>query len=290
MDPDSLKHKSNVPRKVRFAPKAPIRRASKSAVAKTEVVDDADTSEAKELLSRFNDGLAAGKTNVERKSTHSQVAFGFGASAIPQNYTVSVDANKLRSQGLKGEKDYKEPWNYYSYYPVTLPLRRPYSGNPGLLDAEEFGHPLESTTFDESTTKPATELGLMDENHDTRMMLLQLPLTMPMIKQSAVAASQQKSGSTNTPSSAVPVEKTCHLNELPPGLMGKMLVYKSGAVKLKLGDTLYDVTPGSDCAFAQDVVAINMQEKHCCVVGELNKHATVTPDVDFILNSMPDLG
>ncbi|KAF5188081.1 hypothetical protein FRX31_022332, partial [Thalictrum thalictroides] len=37
-------------------------------------------------------------------------------------------------------KEYAEPWNYYSYYPVTLPLRRPHSGNPGLggFVAEEW--------------------------------------------------------------------------------------------------------------------------------------------------------
>lgn len=45
-----------------------------------------------------------------------------------------------------------------------------------------------------------------------------------------------------------------------------------------------------DCVFAQNVVAINTSEKHCCVVGDLNKHATVTPDVDSVMNSMADLG
>lgn len=43
------------------------------------------------------------------------------------------------------------------------------------------------------------------------------------------------------------------------------------------------------CVFGQDVVAINTEEKHCCIVGELNKHATVTPDIDSILDSMSDL-
>jgi DNA-directed RNA polymerase III subunit RPC4 len=36
--------------------------------------------------------------------------------------------------------------------------------------------------------------------------------------------------------------KGCGLEELPDGYMGKMLVYKSGAIKLKLGDALYDVS------------------------------------------------
>jgi hypothetical protein len=34
----------------------------------------------------------------------------------------------------------------------------------------------------------------------------------------------------------------CGLKELPDGFMGKMLVYKSGKVKMKLGDVLFDVS------------------------------------------------
>lgn len=41
--------------------------------------------------------------------------------------------------------------------------------------------------------------------------------------------------------------------------------------------------------FAQDVVAINRSEKHCCVLGQLSKRAIVTPDVDSILESVNDL-
>uniref|UniRef100_A0A2P2QAS6 Uncharacterized protein n=1 Tax=Rhizophora mucronata TaxID=61149 RepID=A0A2P2QAS6_RHIMU len=44
-----------------------------------------------------------------------------------------------------------------------------------------------------------------------------------------------------------------------------------------------------DCAFAQDVVAINTAEKHCCVVAEIDKRATVAPDVDAILSGISDL-
>lgn len=42
--------------------------------------------------------------------------------------------------------------------------------------------------------------------------------------------------------------------------------------------------------FAQDVVAINTEDKCCCVLGELKKRAVVTPDVDSALSSMDDLG
>lgn len=49
------------------------------------------------------------------------------------------------------------------------------------------------------------------------------------------------------------------------------------------------VAPGLSCLFAQDVVAVNTAEKQCCVVGELDKRAVLTPDVDSVLNSLADL-
>lgn len=293
MDPASFEQKPKATRKVRFQPKAPGRKAPKAAVVKTEVIDDAESVEAKELIRRFQDGLAA-KPKIEKKSEPVQrVAFGYG-SAIPSNhYSVSNGNNssyqdKVRNSNLKGNKEYREPWNYYSNYPVTLPLRRPYSGNPDVLNDEEFG---KLAAFDENMSNPARELGLMEENSEPRMMFFQLPKTMPMTKRTAATASQTPTSSSKPPSgSSNPTEKTAGLEDLQAGVMGKMLVYKSGAVKLKLGDTLFDVSVGSNCVFAQDVVAINAAEKHFSVVGELNKRAIVTPDVDFILDSFADLG
>lgn len=68
------------------------------------------------------------------------------------------------------------------------------------------------------------------------MFLVQLP-TMPMLKQSVKTEGSEMANSSK-PSKA----RACSLNELPGGFMGKMLVYKSGAVKLKLGETLFNVS------------------------------------------------
>ena len=38
------------------------------------------------------------------------------------------------------------------------------------------------------------------------------------------------------------VKEGYSLNDLPGGYMGKMLVYKSGKVKMKLGDAMFDVS------------------------------------------------
>lgn len=69
------------------------------------------------------------------------------------------------------------------------------------------------------------------------MLYLQLPSMLPAIEQSA--------DSENNPSSSKGPgnnsQKLGTLGSLPAGLIGKMLVHKNGAVKLKIGDALYDV-------------------------------------------------
>lgn len=68
-----------------------------------------------------------------------------------------------------------------------------------------------------------------DTSEKIRLLLLKLPKSLPSIKRSATAEGEQ-------------IEQGYSLKDLPPGQMGKMRVYKSGAVKLKLGETQYDVS------------------------------------------------
>ncbi|OVA05904.1 RNA polymerase III Rpc4 [Macleaya cordata] len=273
-------------RKVKFSPKVPSRRNPRPFDPKSEILPDVEAAQTRELLRRVNEGSGRRGPKVERK-TSVQVAFSHSGTSTSMR---SYGGSSKRSSGsrpqdlaasdgapsdgpitntpdeMKKKKEYAEPWDYYSNYPVILPLRRPYSGDP--------------------------ELDLMEENEETSMFLLQLPALLPLVKRSASAKGKEIAGSSSSlkPStSIVPPEKGCSLEELPPGFMGKMLVCRSGAIKLKLGDNLYDISPGSDCVFAQDVAAINPEEKHCCVVGELNKRIIITPDVNSLLNSVIDL-
>lgn len=57
-----------------------------------------------------------------------------------------------------------------------------------------------------------------------------------VVKEESSGANTKRSGSGNSSKRSNPFE------DLPEGFMGKMLVYKSGAVKMKLGDVLYDVS------------------------------------------------
>ncbi|CAI9782682.1 unnamed protein product [Fraxinus pennsylvanica] len=290
---------ANAPRKVKFAPKAPLKKEQKAVLPKVEKLEnDIDTAKAQDLLRRFNESSTKAKPNFERKVGATKVAFGYGGSSTSlKPYGAAKHINKKLGSSSDGgndeqrvEKEYKEPWNYYSYYPLQLPLRRPYSGNPELLDKEEFEDDLARSIDNEYATNPSLRLGLMEENLEDSMFFVQLPTALPMTKPcDNVEGSKQQGSIANPMKGARPSQKPCGMEALPAGFMGKMLVYRSGAVKLKLGDTLYDISAGLDCAFAQDVVAINTEEKHCCSVGELSKQVVITPDVDSILDSMSDL-
>ncbi|KAL9153969.1 hypothetical protein ABFS82_10G083000 [Erythranthe guttata] len=294
MDPDWGSSTKAVPRKVKFAPKVPSQRRKKPVLPKVEKVEEVeDDIKAEELMRRYNESSMNRKTKAERKVAPVQVAFGFGGSS---NALRSYGAHKGIKKNLGSsndgtainvEKEYKEPWDYYTYYPVTVPLRRPYSGNPELLDEEEFE---KEPDYDENATNDAAELGLVEENAENNMFLLKFPENLPMVKQPDRAEAREPGNiPKNTQKGAGKPQKTCNLEELPAGFMGKMLVYKSGAVKLKLGDTLYDVSAGLDCVFAQEVVAVNAEEKKCCSVGELHKRASVTPDIDSVLKAISEI-
>lgn len=293
MEEEVLGVTTGTPRKVKFTPKIPRHKTPKVVETKDELLSDAEAAQTRELLRRVNEGSMRRGPKVERKREPAQVAFGYAGNPMSirtfgRNSSsgstsriqgpVSDDSQIL--PGPKRNKEYVEPWNYYSYYPVTLPLRRPHSGNPELLDEEEFGEASENIEYNENSISPAAELGLMDDCEAEQMLFLQLPASLPMAKRPPSTKGKEIAGSSRN----VGLQgKVCGLDELPPGFVGKMLVYKSGAIKLKLGEIIYDVSPGSDCVFTQNVAAINTEEKHCCDLGELDNRLVITPNIDSLL-------
>lgn len=81
-----------------------------------------------------------------------------------------------------------------------------------------------------------------DESEEDKLMFFQIPASLPLGQDAAVSRESDqdemvgsvKEGTRNS-SAGVKLEK------LPEGHVGKLLVYKSGAVKLKIGDVLFDV-------------------------------------------------
>ncbi|KAF6139481.1 hypothetical protein GIB67_000882 [Kingdonia uniflora] len=305
-------------RKVRFAPKIPSRKPFKPAEVKKESLADLDllaqeeAANTRELLRRINVLEGSGKrgSKFERKVVPVQVAFGQGGTSNTIR-TFGRDSSSNTGSGLEGprpndtnpfavvpldvpdelkKKDYVEPWDYYSYYPTVHPLRELYSGNPETLNEKEFGKA--STNLeddDEKHINSAAELELLDESEEPEMMFLQVPNSLPLVKGVPSARGKEAAFSSKLSRNAGSTQTSSILDELAGGSMGKMLVYKSGAVKLKLGAIHYDVSPGTDCIFSQEVAAICPEGKRLCVIGDLDKRATITPDVNHILDNIAEL-
>lgn len=134
-------------------------------------------------------------------------------------------------------------------------------------------------------------------------MFFQIPASLPLGKLPGVwntkvpessdkgaSSSGAQSMSSSSGAQSMSTEETSVLGKLPAGFMGKLLVYESGAVKMRLGDILLDAVPGSECIFAQDVAAINSVTKQCCFLGDINKRVILVPDVDSLLGNTLEIG
>ncbi|KAL2541932.1 RNA polymerase III RPC4 [Abeliophyllum distichum] len=334
MDPDPP---SSNPRKVKFAPKGPPRRSTRQIKQKIEEeADEDDSGDDKALIRRANEHLTRRRPKAEKKSSV-QVAFSHGVASnsvrsfgkqrerkddqcdatglsdlasdgtenpvnLPSTDTGVCETFTDSTSALLSKKkgEYKEPWDYRcSYYPVTLPLRQPYSGDPELLDEAEFGKVSAKLEYDENATNSASDLGLLEKDDKPQMIFLQLPPNLPLSKQPASVSRRDTADHLKSSMISETHQKVTAGNV--PGvsgnstdmkgkeILGSSMYQRSAYVKLKLGDVLCDVSPGSDFTFAQNVVAVNTVDRHCCELGELRKRAVLTPDIDSLLVPTIDL-
>ncbi|KAG2174936.1 hypothetical protein INT43_005998 [Umbelopsis isabellina] len=73
---------------------------------------------------------------------------------------------------------------------------------------------------------------------------------------------------------------------LPDGQVGSLQVYKSGKVKLKIGDILMDLNTGMLAGFMQDLVIVETGNKpHACQLGSIKSKFVATPDLSDLLKS-----
>ncbi|XP_020581858.1 uncharacterized protein LOC110025622 [Phalaenopsis equestris] len=274
------------PRTSKFAPKIPVRKLPRPAVAKTETSVSNDDIVDKQLLAKLNicksEDEFGRRFKTEKKAAQVHVSFGYPSTSTQ---TRSFEPRKVKTQSedvclASQHKEYVEPYDYiHTYYPNTLPWRRPYSGDPEVLNRLEFGEGgTAHMPLDENKINAAQKLGFMETVDEQKMILLQFPTRLPLFKppdEEKAPGSKAADASSKT---------CCRLKDLPAGLMGKLLVYKSGKVKMKLGDVLFDVSPGADREFAEEIVAVNAKERRYCVLGELRKQAVVTPDLDSLVD------
>ncbi|TVU29936.1 hypothetical protein EJB05_21532, partial [Eragrostis curvula] len=281
--------------RLKFAPKATPKTDPKI-IPKTEPHEENKVAAIdKELLLKLrtlkSTDAFGSRAKAEKQETPIQVAFGPAGPSVLRTFSTPRSSSS-DVPVVKLPKKHDDPWDHTSTnYPVTLPLRRPYSRDPDL-DEDEFGQSSSRAHDGEATA--AEELGLMDWVDEPQLLFFQLPRSLPLRRQADSVAETDTATNVDVNANSEEGNKKrrhhairgCRLRELPGGLMGKMLVYKSGKVKMKLGDAHFDVSAGSNCSFAQEAVAVDTREKHCSSLGEVGKRAIITPDINYLLGSI----
>ncbi|XP_041855027.1 DNA-directed RNA polymerase III subunit RPC4 [Melanotaenia boesemani] len=82
-------------------------------------------------------------------------------------------------------------------------------------------------------------------------------------------------------------ENSCSLKDLREGVVGKMLVRKSGRVQLMLGQVTFDVSLGASCSFLQELVSVNTEGKtgNLTVLGNIKHKMVCSPDFEALLEN-----
>lgn len=156
--------------------------------------------------------------------------------------------------------------------PMTIPIGQVRYGDPKdetqrLLPQyiEERLAEVDSDVGCEEGT--AEELGFHSESDTSNGMLFQLPSMFPVSTKADDCRED--------------------MSVLPEGRIGKLLIHKSGRVRLKMGDVLMDVNCGTPWPFHQQLVAINVREDggHCVFLGNVKKRAICTLNISQLLQT-----
>jgi len=226
-------------------------------------------------------GVDFGGMDMASSSTSGMnlTASGFGDNPKDED-TMEDDSRERRKNLFKGVK---QP-------PIVLPfnedayVRADTERTPEQHAQEDSIDEIQQNLFKNNIDS------LMSED---QLFFIQLPSKIPYMDASErkrqMQAQEKKMVSTSVDDAeniwTQPFENT--LEKVPSGQVGEMIVYKSGKVKLKLGDVLLDVFPGSEFNFPEHVACVDASDKEkqgsCYILGNIAKRFSCVPDVDYLL-------
>uniref|UniRef100_A0A182NSF5 DNA-directed RNA polymerase III subunit RPC4 n=1 Tax=Anopheles dirus TaxID=7168 RepID=A0A182NSF5_9DIPT len=131
---------------------------------------------------------------------------------------------------------------------------------------------------------------LMSEAQPNKIFLLQLPDALP---------GKCDTGDTRTANGGdVKLEATangedgpqyCTVRDLAEGCIGKIIRYRSGKVKLMLGEIMFDISLGMDTGFLQELVSINTNQAersgNIINISTINTKLNASPDWEYLFKN-----
>lgn len=225
----------------------------------------------------------AGDEKPSRRGRPARAAEEPRGAVLPVPMELSDDDD----EGLEHKPRDLNGWlDTQRYFPTVLPFAAP---------------PEDSGALPSAGSSPLADLGLTDGTPDGRLFLVQLPvrhrdrmarrvasrrlLTDPRWLQALVpvvataSGSKPVGGATAAGGRNVPLP----LEALDDGLLGQLIVYASGAAKLRVGDVMFDVMAGAALTHNEQVAALNSGQERCGFLGAVASRVVITPDVDSLL-------
>jgi hypothetical protein len=76
------------------------------------------------------------------------------------------------------------------------------------------------------------------------------------------------------------------LEDMPDGQIGKLIIYKSGKMKMKLGNILLDVNQGMQSSFLENIMVVDHESeetKKAIELGHIVQKFVCAPNMDALL-------
>jgi len=130
---------------------------------------------------------------------------------------------------------------------------------------------------------PASDLLRNDMKPENNILFFQFPSIMPEIITNAMETDSSNKVKIETSDGKIKRVDLDTNSSAPEGKMGKLLIYKSGKMKIKIGDIYLDVNPGTDCNFYQNAFSFNIDKNEGYILGDIRKRFICTPDIESLL-------
>ncbi|KAL6752498.1 RNA polymerase III RPC4-domain-containing protein [Haematococcus lacustris] len=254
-------------------------------------------------------GAGGGGSNIKQEGGGQGGSGSGGGGPGAVGPGVQAPLAPSRPLHLQGKKEPLHVLDYEVYYPTVLPFQPPPDREEEYADFLELDEdsvaaaaaaaaaaaerrqparrlpPDLGTQEDNSADQTAKDLRLLDAADPETLMLVQLPALLPVpmpskpssadVKDEGRLRQQPGAGSAG----GAPEVSACALKDLPSGKLGKLLVFKSGKVKLQMGGVVMDVSPGLLCQHRQDAVAISCSSGDCVLLGQVARRMVISPDI-----------
>jgi len=156
------------------------------------------------------------------------------------------------------------------------------------MEVEEGPHPKKASAHQYEDPTPLMVNG--EFVNEENLLFFQLPTSLPFTIDKKEEKEKAAVPLPTGPNPALGVQDfTSTIAGGPSGYLGKIIVYKSGKVKMKIGDFLYDINAANNPNFLEELMVINTTSHTCCRIGPMAQHLIVTPNVDKLLDQCSNL-